>query len=106
MFIIERPSQTLLRGAVNGNTTYVVSNIHEGLDFALPNSTVANFVAQLLPLLSDNQMKQVVDVYTDGFNNDEERNEAIVGEWTFICPSYFFVNAFGGKGYRVSEKRA
>lgn len=104
-FIIERPSQTLLRGAVNGNATYVVSNVHEGLTFALPNSTVANFVAQLLPLLSESQVSQVVNMYEDGFDSDDERNQAIVGEWTFICPSYFFVNAFGGRGYRVSGKR-
>lgn len=102
-FIIERPSKTLLRGTVNGKSTFVVSNIHEGLNFALPNSTTANFVAQLLPFLKSDEIQQVVNEYTGLYASEDETNQAIVGEYTFICPSYFFANAFNGVGYRVKK---
>ncbi|KAG7095880.1 hypothetical protein E1B28_006569 [Marasmius oreades] len=102
-FITRRPTKSMRRGKVNGQTLYVVSNSHEG-DMYVNNATTplsaGSFASQLFPTLKSKQMAEIDSMYKD-LGSPLDQENLLVGESLFICPSYFLLEAFKGASYKA-----
>ncbi|KAI0315765.1 alpha/beta-hydrolase [Amylostereum chailletii] len=106
--IVERPTETLRKGIVNGEALLVDTVAHEGDIFAnadflsTNNFTLPQYVAALFPRLDESQQAQVVDIYSNNsrFGTVPAQAAAVMGE----CKSLFMVMpedvAFGSKGWK------
>ena len=97
-FIVERPTETLRKGQVNGvSIIYVVFaklsryqesllsmiNSFEGKIFVNPNTTATlqSYIANVFPKFGDDQINAAVAQYTDiGFNDTLDEAIAVQGE--------------------------
>ncbi|KZP26483.1 alpha beta-hydrolase [Athelia psychrophila] len=105
-FIVERPTDTLKKGLHNGDVLLSVTNSYEGRDFVDTSPAVTNitqFAQDVFPLLTPAQMTAVAAEYAK-YNATlptvEQQAIALMGEATFICPTYYLLNAFNGSSYK------
>lgn len=81
----------------------MTTNTFEGALFVSPSTpadvNVANYVAQLFPDFDAGQMAAAAAQYED-LGSPVFQVTAIMGESIFICPTYYVLNAFGGKGFK------
>ncbi|KAH7906676.1 Alpha/Beta hydrolase protein [Hygrophoropsis aurantiaca] len=100
-FIVERPSVTLAKGNVNGDSLLAVGNAHEGPHFINPNETlsITEFVAQLFPDLSLIQVQQAAYLYSE-FGSALEQAAEVYGDSILVCPTYFLLQAFEGRSWK------
>ncbi|EIW80917.1 alpha beta-hydrolase [Coniophora puteana RWD-64-598 SS2] len=103
--IIERPTQTLARGSVNGDSLLSITNAHEGYVFvnAQETYTTEQYLQNLFPKISSDGINQVTTAY-NGYQQlpagggavPDNVNTAIgiMGESIFYCPTYYLLQAF------------
>ncbi|KAJ7716032.1 Alpha/Beta hydrolase protein [Mycena olivaceomarginata] len=77
-FITQRPTASLLQGAVNGEMLLSVTNTFEGTSFA----------------------NKVGSLYA-GLGTQLFQESAIIGESTLICPTYYLLRAFHGRAFKA-----
>ncbi|KAK0463614.1 Alpha/Beta hydrolase protein [Desarmillaria tabescens] len=102
-FIKQRPALALQEGKVNGEVLMSVTNSDEGLIF-VDTSTAATvqvpeYLTQLFPNLSAQNIDVAVAKYSS-LGTPIEQVTAIMGESIFVCPTYFLLRAFQGKGFK------
>ncbi|KAJ6477332.1 Alpha/Beta hydrolase protein [Mycena vitilis] len=100
-FITQSPTNALLHGHVNGVTLLSVTNINEGVIFINQTAEhdVAEYVRNLFPLFGIEESNAAAAVYKSVGSSLDQVN-AIMGESTFICPSYLLLDAFPGNSYK------
>ncbi|GLB44902.1 putative type-B carboxylesterase lipase family protein [Lyophyllum shimeji] len=102
-FIRERPTEALRQRKVNGEIVLAVTNTFEGALFIDPKTPadvdVPNYVAQLFPNFSAKEVAAAAAQYRD-VGSPVFQVTAVMGEAIFICPSYFLLRAFGGRGFK------
>ncbi|TDL22022.1 cephalosporin esterase [Rickenella mellea] len=102
--IVERPTQTLAKGRVNGKLYLGMTNQFEGRNFVkgtVTTGTLASYVGNLFPGLGSAQVNQVVQAYSNiGLTDTLNQAIAVMGESTFICPTYFLLKAFSSASYK------
>ncbi|THV05677.1 alpha/beta-hydrolase [Dendrothele bispora CBS 962.96] len=110
-FIAQRPSELLAEGHLNKvQKVLAISNAFEGTIFTDPNVTsLTEFVKSLFPTLSEETVTDVVETYS-GSNSTADTSvfdiaAQIYGESTFICPTYYLLDAFQGLSYKVGLDR-
>ncbi|KAF7350856.1 Carboxylic ester hydrolase [Mycena sanguinolenta] len=94
--VIMQLTNILLKASV-----FSVTNSNEGFIF-VPQTVdfdTADYVQQLFPLLSSEQVKSVTSAYSS-FGTPAERATAIYGESIIICPTYLLLNTFPGLAYK------
>ncbi|KAK7461054.1 hypothetical protein VKT23_008982 [Stygiomarasmius scandens] len=102
-FITQRPSELLTRGQLNGARFLAFSNSFEGVIFTEPAvNDVLEFVKNLFPEISDDTATQIVATYPQSNSGASVFDVAaqIYGESTFICPTYYFLDAVQGRSYK------
>ncbi|KZP16273.1 alpha beta-hydrolase [Athelia psychrophila] len=105
-FIVERPTQTLKKGKLNGNVLLSMTNTFEGSIFVDANPPVTNiteYAQNLFPLLTPAQTTTVAKEYakySSTLPTVEDQAIAIMGEAIFICPTYYLLQAFKGTAYK------
>ncbi|KAF8071639.1 Alpha/Beta hydrolase protein [Lyophyllum atratum] len=102
-FIRERPTEALKQRKVNGDILLTVTNAFEGALFIdptnSPNVDVRNYVAQLFPDFKTKEIAAAAAQYQN-VGSPIFQITAIMGEAIFICPTYFLLRAFGGRGFK------
>ncbi|KAF9255238.1 alpha/beta-hydrolase [Marasmius fiardii PR-910] len=102
-FIVQRPTEAMKQGKVNGQRLYAVSNQHEG-DMYVDNTTTplsaSEFAAQLFPNLDTQSMAEIDRLYNP-LGAPLQQNSRILGEVTFICPTYYLMEAFKNSSYKA-----
>ncbi|KAH0585493.1 hypothetical protein H2248_008731 [Termitomyces sp. 'cryptogamus'] len=102
--IKERVTKALEQKRINGDIVLAATNSFEGTLFIDPKTPVdvdvANYVAQLFPDYSDKQIAAAAALYKD-LGTPLFQVTAIMGESIFICPTYFMLEAFGGRGFKT-----
>ncbi|TFK73212.1 alpha/beta-hydrolase [Pluteus cervinus] len=102
-FIVRRPSESLKMGRVNGEAVLAVTNAFEGTLFV--NLSTAGFVqsnnyaAQLFPELGNQQIQAAAAQYAS-VGTPINQAIGIMGESIFICPTYYLLMAFEGRGFK------
>ncbi|KAJ7507092.1 Alpha/Beta hydrolase protein [Mycena galericulata] len=107
-FIIERPTETLHRGQVNGEMLLLTTDSDEGALFVNPDALVYNnltlhtYTRGLFPRLDQTQVDQVVALYTSHYNlaNTDDRASEIMGDSIFVCPAYYLAEAFKSRAWK------
>ncbi|THH19417.1 hypothetical protein EW146_g1764 [Bondarzewia mesenterica] len=106
-FIVERPTETLNRLQVNGETLLAITNSHEGDLFVnatavtSANLTLAEYVTQLFPRLNHTQVQHAVGLYSRiGLQTVVEQAEAVMGDSIFVCPAYYALEGYGRGGWK------
>ncbi|KAI5117710.1 hypothetical protein M0805_003199 [Coniferiporia weirii] len=104
-FIVERPIQTILKGKLNGDVLFSVTNTFEGRIFVdsdtTSNISLSDYTSQLFPNFGDSQIEATVRQYTAiGLDTVVDQAIAIMGESIFICPTYALLNAFKGRSFK------
>ncbi|KAI5115695.1 hypothetical protein M0805_004464, partial [Coniferiporia weirii] len=84
-FIVERPMQTILRGRLNGDILFSVTNAFEGRIFVDANITsnmsLSNYTSQLFPAFGESQIEATVLQYTGiGLDTVFDQATAVMGE--------------------------
>ncbi|KAF8150917.1 Alpha/Beta hydrolase protein [Crassisporium funariophilum] len=102
-FITERPTELLRQGKVNGEILYSVTNTFEGALF-VDQSTAATvqipaYLSQLFPNFGTREINAAAAQYA-GLGTNIFQAIAIMGESIFICPTYFMLQAFGGRAFK------
>ncbi|KAJ8083149.1 hypothetical protein PM082_009018 [Marasmius tenuissimus] len=100
-FIRQRPTQALKGGKVNGNVLLAVHNTNEGEIFDQQTASPSNasqYATELFPKLTLQDAARVAELYAD-LGSDLTQANLILGESVFVCPTYFFANAFNGHTY-------
>ncbi|KAA1475673.1 alpha/beta-hydrolase [Dentipellis sp. KUC8613] len=107
-FIVERPTETLKRGQVNGEALIVSTNGHEGDLFTPPaaiaagNFTITSYITQLLPRLDAQHIQQAVQLYSTGeFDGVAAQASAVIGDVTLVCSAYAMLAAFGDRAWKA-----
>ncbi|KAJ7675719.1 Alpha/Beta hydrolase protein [Mycena polygramma] len=100
-FITQSPTNALLHGHVNGDISLSVTNINVGVIFINQTAehNVAEYVRNLFPLFGVEESNAAAAVYKSVGSSLDQVN-AIMGESTFICPSYLLLDAFPGNSYK------
>ncbi|THU97588.1 alpha/beta-hydrolase [Dendrothele bispora CBS 962.96] len=105
-YIAQRPSELLAEGHLNKvQKVLAISNAFEGTMFIDPNVTsLTEFVKSLFPTLSEETVTDVVETYSRS-NSTADTSvfgiaAQIYGESTFICPTYYLLDAFQGLSYK------
>lgn len=98
-FIVRRPSESLKMGRVNARALLAVTNTNEGLGFvdAATTSSIspADYTFLLFPKFGKDVAERAGALYKGRSVTGAESGAArIQGEAIFICPSYFFAEAF------------
>ncbi|KAF7346479.1 Cytochrome p450 [Mycena sanguinolenta] len=100
-FIIQSPTDALAQGKLNTDILLSVTNANEGALFI--NQTgdydVAEYVHNLFPLLGSEDISAVASLY-ESIGSSTDQLNAILGESSFVCPTYLLLNAFSGKSYK------
>ncbi|KAF8058216.1 Alpha/Beta hydrolase protein [Lyophyllum atratum] len=101
--IRERPTELLRKGKVNGDIILAVTNTFEGalfIDSKTPtNVDVKNYLAQLFPDFGTKEIAGAAAQYKN-LGSPIFQITAIMGEAIFICPTYFLLRAFRGRGFK------
>ncbi|KAF7308509.1 Carboxylic ester hydrolase [Mycena chlorophos] len=97
-FIVKNPIIQLQEGAVNGEAYLAVTNTNEATRFvtATIEYDVAEFIRDLLPVLSVNQSKEAAEVYSK-VGTSLEQVRAVFKEVNVFCPSYYTLEAYASK---------
>jgi len=99
----ELPSAQLLSGAVNGKYTMCGNNGQEGAPFVPQNITteadLMSWAYTTFPGMNNQTWQQLLLTYpdpsvTDLYSSQQLRADLMYGETTFVCPSYWIVQAF------------
>ncbi|SJL12160.1 uncharacterized protein ARMOST_15581 [Armillaria ostoyae] len=107
-FIKQRPALALLEGKVNGEALMSITNADEGSLFVNASTAstvqVPEYLTQLFPSLSAQNRDVAVTKYS-GLGAPIDQVTAIMGESIFVCPTYFLLRAFQGRGaFKASWK--
>ncbi|KAH7903614.1 hypothetical protein BJ138DRAFT_1120210 [Hygrophoropsis aurantiaca] len=92
-YIVERPSETLAKGTVNGDILLSVGNSNEGNIFVNANETlnITDYVAQLFPDLTSVQVQEAAYIY-QSYGTPLEQAITVMGDSIFgifaIPPAY------------------
>ncbi|KAG1739930.1 Alpha/Beta hydrolase protein [Suillus paluster] len=100
-FIVERPTVTMSKGRLNGNCLLAITNSHEGNLFVNQSTTldIADYVKTLFPDFGSAQAAAAVKMYQNQGSNVNQAN-LVIGESTFVCPTYYLLKAFGERGWK------
>ncbi|KAL0945303.1 hypothetical protein HGRIS_000809 [Hohenbuehelia grisea] len=103
-FITQRATEALKQGKVNGQALLAVTNTHEGNAFVNQSTgstvDVAQYASGLFPGFGDSEGTAAAQAYADVGTPLDQVN-AIMGESIFICPTYFLLSAFAGRGFKA-----
>ncbi|KAH8113786.1 cephalosporin esterase [Phellopilus nigrolimitatus] len=104
-FIVERPTQTMARGKLNGDVLLGMTNVLEGFAFVSDDitskMTLPEYVSQLFPGFGEAQVNAAIQHYTNiGLETVFNQAVAVMGESIFICPTYFLLNGFPGPSFK------
>ncbi|KAK1234057.1 hypothetical protein PQX77_002751 [Marasmius sp. AFHP31] len=102
-FIKQRPTQALKEGKINGDALYAVHNTNEGDIFVnqtAPPLSASQYAAKLFPKLTPEDTATVAELYAD-LGSDLTQENLIMGEAIFVCPTYFFADAFQNHTYKA-----
>ena len=107
-FVVRRPSESLKMGRVNGKALLAVTNTNEGLGFVDSASTSAlspaDYAFLLFPKFKREVAEKAGQLYRGRPATGADSGAArIQGEAIFICPSYFFAEAFKARTAFVSD---
>jgi carboxylesterase type B len=100
-FILERPTVTLSKGRLNGNSLLSVVNTHEG-NILVDQSTTMNltdFIGTIFPNFGPAQINGAAMLYQNMGNNVDQAN-LVMGEAMFVCPTYYLLQAFGAQAWK------
>ncbi|KAJ7618379.1 alpha/beta-hydrolase, partial [Roridomyces roridus] len=113
-FIVERPSITLNGHRRNGASKFqdsllVTTNSAEGASFFVfpdilvaNNFTLAQYITQLFPRLSEQQVRTAVSSYSKlASSSVSDQATKVMGEAIFTCPAYWMAAAFGKTGWKA-----
>ncbi|EIW83561.1 alpha beta-hydrolase [Coniophora puteana RWD-64-598 SS2] len=100
-FILERWTETLAKGQVNGDFVLAMGNAHEGNIFVNPNETldIVDFVANVFPNLDSAGVQEAAYLYRD-FGDSLDQAIQVMGETILVCPTYFLLDAFQGRSWK------
>ncbi|KAJ7664862.1 Alpha/Beta hydrolase protein [Mycena rosella] len=100
-FIMRSPTDLLAEGTLNGDTLLSVTNSNEGTIFVNQNVEydVVQYVRELFPLFGATESVVVASIYGSVGSRLDQVN-TIVGESTFVCPTYRLLDVFPGKSYK------
>ncbi|KIJ61014.1 hypothetical protein HYDPIDRAFT_116533 [Hydnomerulius pinastri MD-312] len=100
-FIVERPTVTITKGRLNGEMLLSVTNAHEGNIFVDQSITtdISDYVSTVFPDVQPWQAALATPLYRGLGTNVEQANYAM-GESIFVCPTYYLLEAFGGKAWK------
>ncbi|KAF7311927.1 Carboxylic ester hydrolase [Mycena indigotica] len=94
--IRENPMAALKNGRINGRSTLVLANSHEGRIFVNTSLPVARSVSayalELYPNLPGEYIPQMEEVYRD-VGSTADKIIALYGDTVFDCPAYALLNA-------------
>ncbi|KAJ7188744.1 Alpha/Beta hydrolase protein [Mycena filopes] len=100
-FITQSPTEALTQRKLNADVLLSVNNLNEGFIFI--NQTVdydvVEFIQDLFPLLGLEETHTAASLYRS-FGSSAAQVAAIVGEATFVCPTYFLLDTFTGKAFK------
>ncbi|KAL9715552.1 hypothetical protein Ac2012v2_002212 [Leucoagaricus gongylophorus] len=102
--IPRRPTEILREGNVNGEAILAVTNTFEGTNFV--NSSTAStvqipeYLVNLFPKLGEAEVREGTAQYAK-LGSPIDQVVGIMGESIFICPTYFLLRAFKGKGFKA-----
>ncbi|KAH7908532.1 Alpha/Beta hydrolase protein [Hygrophoropsis aurantiaca] len=105
-FIVERPTVTIAKGKLNGEALLSVTNTYEGTIFVnLPevaNTDVDTYATTLFPGFGPEQSAEAAGIYgaTMPGATDDALAIGVMGESTFICPTYYLLKAFGSRAWK------
>ncbi|KII87402.1 hypothetical protein PLICRDRAFT_177155 [Plicaturopsis crispa FD-325 SS-3] len=103
-FIVERPTVTLAKGNANGRAVLSITNAFEGTIFVNATQPEAGnttlYISDLFPFLDINQVEQGVALYAKTGGSTLDQVIGIMGESIFVCPTYFLLRAFNGRGHK------
>ncbi|KAL0945305.1 hypothetical protein HGRIS_000810 [Hohenbuehelia grisea] len=101
-FITQRVTAALKQGKVNGKALLAVTNTHEGNLFVDENTTttVAQYATELFPGLGENDGLTAAQAYAS-VGTPLDQIQAIMGEALIICPTYFLLDAFSARAFKV-----
>ncbi|KAJ8496645.1 hypothetical protein ONZ45_g12370 [Pleurotus djamor] len=102
-FITQRPTQALLQGKVNGQGLLATNVVNEGI-LVVNQSTastvnITQFSGDTFPGLRPEHMTRIAQLYA-ALGSPLDQANLIMGESTYICPSYWFLRAYPGHGFR------
>ncbi|KAJ7630223.1 alpha/beta-hydrolase [Roridomyces roridus] len=107
-FIMERPTETLQRGQVNGEMVLLTTTANEGALFVNPDAIVHNgltlhdYARGLFPRLDPTHINELVTLYSsfDWASTVDQATE-MLGDSIFLCPTYFFAEAFKRRAWKA-----
>ncbi|KAJ7235607.1 Alpha/Beta hydrolase protein [Mycena haematopus] len=101
-FITQRPTLSLIEGKVNGEALMSTTNTNEGVDFVNQSvpTTAAQYSELLFPEFTAIQ-SLIAGLLYGGSGTKIFQDNAIMGESIFICPTYYLLNAFKGRAFKV-----
>ncbi|KAJ7819333.1 Alpha/Beta hydrolase protein [Mycena olivaceomarginata] len=100
-FIKQSPTDALSQGTLNTDILLSVNNANEGALFINQSAEydVAQYVRNLFPLLGTKESSAAASLY-EPLGSSVDQVNAILGESTFVCPTYLLLNALPGKAYK------
>ncbi|KAJ8082975.1 hypothetical protein PM082_008835 [Marasmius tenuissimus] len=102
-FIRQRAIQALREGKVNGNALLAIHNTKEGglfVNQAASPLDASQYVHKVFPKLTPENTAAVAELYAD-LASDLTQENLIMAEAIFICPAYFFAEAFCEHAYKA-----
>ncbi|KAJ3905868.1 Alpha/Beta hydrolase protein [Lentinula edodes] len=101
-FIMQRPTEALAQGKVNGKALLSITNANEGTIFVNqidPITNVSLYSSMLFPNFESQQADDTAELYAN-LGSPLEQDDLIMGESIFICPTYYLLNAFPNSGWK------
>ncbi|KAF7365090.1 Carboxylic ester hydrolase [Mycena venus] len=100
-FITQSPTDAFSQGKLNTDILLSVTNANEGALFNNQSAEydVAQYTRNLFPLLGDKESRAVASLY-QSLGSPVDQVNAIMGESTFVCPTYLLLDALSGKAYK------
>ncbi|KAJ3852551.1 Alpha/Beta hydrolase protein [Lentinula lateritia] len=101
-FIMQRPTEALAQGKVNGKALLSITNANEGTIFVNqidPITNVSLYSSMLFPDFESQQADDTAELYAN-LGSPLEQDDLIMGESIFICPTYYLLNAFPDSGWK------
>ncbi|KAJ7738845.1 Alpha/Beta hydrolase protein [Mycena maculata] len=99
-FITQRPTVSLLQGAVNGVSSSTRTSFVNQSTGDTANAT--QYALDLFPSFGPVQADKVGSLYA-GLGTQLFQENAIIGESTLICPTYYLLRAFHGRAFKVGD---
>ncbi|KAG1758247.1 Alpha/Beta hydrolase protein [Suillus occidentalis] len=101
-FIVERPTVTLSKGRLNGNSLLAVVNTHEGNILVDQSTTmgVPDFIGNIFPNFGPAQINGAAAMYQNLGSNVDQTN-LVMSESMFVCPTYYLLEAFENRAWKA-----